>query len=121
MTATVLEPAEWRARAAAHEARVDGWVRPHLERRRLGKKHPVEDFLFTYYPYRPAQLRRWHPGAGVVLAGADPDEFRAGYRTVETGLTVDVDVVLDRRGESARWIRDLLAATASRTAHLGCF
>ena len=28
-------------------------------------KHPVHDFLFTYYSHRPAQLRRWHPGYGV--------------------------------------------------------
>ena len=33
-------------------------------------KHPVHDFLFTYYSQRPAQLRRWHPGYGVALAGA---------------------------------------------------
>ena len=33
------------------------------------KPHPVCDFLFTYYSLRPRQLRRWHPGYGVVLAG----------------------------------------------------
>ena len=33
-------------------------------------KHPVHDFLFTYYSFRPAQLRRWSPGYGVVLADA---------------------------------------------------
>src|SRR5258705_7115935 len=121
MVAAVLDPIAWRARAVAHEAWVEVWLRPHLERRRLGVKHPVEDFLFTYYPYRPAQLRRWHPGAGVVLAGADPEDFGAGYRSVDDGLTVDVDAVLAKRGESVGWIRDLLAATAARPAQLGCF
>jgi hypothetical protein len=34
------------ARRAAHEARVDEWIVPHLARRRRGEKHPVLDFLF---------------------------------------------------------------------------
>ena len=32
--------------------------------------HPVEDFLFRYYNNSPARLRRWHPGAGVLLEDA---------------------------------------------------
>ena len=51
------------------------WVQPHLERRRRGEKHPVHDFLFTYYSQRPAQLRRWHPGLGVELEGAGAIRF----------------------------------------------
>ena len=112
----------WQARAAAHEARVDEWLVSHLERRRLGVKHPVEDFLFTYYSYRPAQLRRWQPGANVVLAGATEAGFGAEYQVVdEVGVSVDIPAVLARRRESVSWIRDLLVATAARPAHLGCF
>jgi hypothetical protein len=101
----VLDRPTWEARRAAHEARVDAWIEPHLARRRLGRRHPVEDFLFTYYSYRPAQLRRWHPGAGIGLAGSG-----AEASTVPT-----------RRAEAIAWIRDLLVATAARTPHLGCF
>jgi hypothetical protein len=100
----VLDRPTWEARRAAHEARVDAWIEPHLARRRLGRKHPVEDFLFTYYSYRPAQLRRWYPGAGVALEGAEGPE-----------------PVPDRRADAIGWVRDLLAATAGRTPHLGCF
>src|SRR5690606_34297071 len=35
----VWPEAVWRARRAAHEARVDGWLRPHLARRRAGARH----------------------------------------------------------------------------------
>jgi hypothetical protein len=104
----VLAQAQWRARAAAHERRVDALLRGHRERRRRGIKHPVEDFLFTYYSYRPAQLRRWRPDAGVRLEGASES-------------TVDVAAELVRRGPTVRWIRDLLAATAGRPAQLACF
>ncbi|MEV0393013.1 3-methyladenine DNA glycosylase [Polymorphospora rubra] len=120
-TVAVLPPAVWRARRAAHEERVDRWLVPHLERRRTGVKHPVEDFLFTYYSYRPAQLRRWHPGAGVTLDGADVAELGRDYRAVADGVTVDTATLWQRRGESVAWIHELLTRTAARPAHLGCF
>ena len=73
----VLDEAVWRARAAAHEARVDALVGDHLARRGAGVKHPVHDFLFTYYSFRPAQLRRWSPGYGVVRSDGDGASLRA--------------------------------------------
>ncbi len=100
---------------------MDGWLRSHRERRQAGRKHPVEDFLFTYYSYRPNQLRRWHPGPGVICSGADPAEFGAEYRSAADGLSVDVEAILAKRGEAVVWMRALLTATASRTPHLGCF
>ncbi|MEV4623592.1 3-methyladenine DNA glycosylase [Asanoa sp. NPDC049573] len=117
----VLAPDAWRARRLAHERRVDGWVEPHLARRRAGERHPVEDFLFTYYSHRPAQLRRWHPGAGVVLAGASVDELGRDYRAEPAGVTVDAAAVRARRATSIDWIRTLLTRTAARPAQLGCF
>ena len=75
----VLDEATWRARAVAHAARVDTWVQPHLARRQAGIKHPVHDFLFTYYSQRPSALRRWHPGWGFSLIDAPEYAERAGY------------------------------------------
>ncbi|MFE9690401.1 3-methyladenine DNA glycosylase [Micromonospora sp. NPDC005806] len=119
--AAALDAADWQARRRAHQERVDAWLAPHLARRRSGVKHPVEDFLFTYYSHRPAQLRRWHPGPGVVLRDADPDEFGPDYRATDAGVTLDSDRVRARRAESIFWIRALLAATAGRPAQFGCF
>ena len=116
-----LDEPVWRARRAAHERRVDAWTAPHLARRKRGEKHPVHDFLFTYYSHRPAQLRRWHPGAGVVLSGADPAEFGPFYVAADGGVTLDTGAVLARRGDSVAWITELLRRTAGREAHFGCF
>ncbi|GAA1875403.1 3-methyladenine DNA glycosylase [Asanoa iriomotensis] len=118
---TVLERPDWVARRHAHERRVDGWVGPHLSRRKAGERHPVEDFLFTYYSHRPAQLRRWHPGAGVALAGATVDELGRDYTAGPAGVVVDTEAVRARRADSIAWIRTLLANTATRPAQLGCF
>ena len=52
--ATVLTRPQWIGLEAAHHERVDALLRGHLDRTRPGKKHPVEDFLFTYYSLRPA-------------------------------------------------------------------
>jgi len=72
---SVLSPEQWRARERAHAERVDAATAEHRARRADGAKHPVEDFLFTYYSYRPNQLRRWLPGAGVILSGATAAEL----------------------------------------------
>ncbi|MFD6091459.1 MULTISPECIES: 3-methyladenine DNA glycosylase [Oerskovia] len=124
---------EWLLLAEAHAERADALTAGWRERRTRGEKHAVEDFLFTYYPTRPAQLRRWHPGAGVTLSGASgrPDGAapllaeRATWRWYgadATGdVTLDVDAFLADRGETVRYARELLSATASRPATLGCF
>ncbi len=122
----VLAAGEWRERESAHHARIDALLAGHLARARRGEKHPVEDFLFTYYSHRPAQLRRWHPGAGVVLAGADGraawrDHAEVDLGDGERGVTVDVRAFVARRGDALAHVRALLAATAVRPAQLGCF
>lgn len=119
---TEMTEARWRERQRLHEERVDFWIAPHLARRSRGEAHPVEDFLFTYYSYRPSALRRWHPGVGVELTNAGADEFggRRGYVVRNDRAFVDPGLVAERTGRT-RWIRDLLAATAARPAQLGCF
>lgn len=117
----VLDEATWRERETTHHDRVDPWVIPHLDRARRGEAHPVHDFLFTYYSHRPAHLRRWHPGVGVVLAGAPPHREWPGYHRVPDGFTVDVDSVLARRGPAIEFLARLLESTAARRPMFGCF
>ena len=123
LSSAVLLPAEeWLPRALAHGQRVDAWVRPHLERRRCGQRHPVEDFLFDYYHLSPAKLRRWHPGAGVVLAGPEAEAYLelASYRRVAGGAEANPDR-LARYAGRLRDVRRLLVATGSRPPSYGCF
>jgi hypothetical protein len=118
----VLDESAWRARAAAHRARVEPWIRPHLERRQRGRTHPVEDFCFTYYSYSPSRLRRWHPGAGSILTGEGARAYLeyAGYRREADGVTADLGRLAERL-PTLRFVRELLTAIASRPARLGCF
>ena len=114
MTEVLPEPV-WRARAAAHEARVDAWTGPVLDRARRGEKHPVEDFLFSYYAHRPGRLRRWSPGPEVVLAGREP---QPPYVPAPGGAVLGPPTARVRR--EAERVADLLERTASRPALYGC-
>ncbi|MCM6772226.1 3-methyladenine DNA glycosylase [Nocardia sp. CDC159] len=130
----VLPEREWRARAAAHRDRVDELIGPYLEMRAAGSKHPVIDFLFTYYGHKPAQLRRWHPGYGVGLENAVEYANSRGYHRVSTdtghtrtgerpmpGVWTADPAFLARRRDTVEFVARLLRATAARPAHLSCF
>lgn len=118
----VAEPT-WQAMRAAHEARVRRWTDPHHQRKARGEKHPVLDFLFTYYSQRPSRLARWTPGLGVVLAGRGARTFldRPGFVEVSDGVTLDPSTVPASRLDTAEFIGTLLGATARRAPQLGCF
>ncbi|MGZ6214178.1 MAG: 3-methyladenine DNA glycosylase, partial [Candidatus Limnocylindria bacterium] len=88
------ETAHETGRAEAHRARLSPYVQPHLARREAGIKHPVHDFLFVYYAFRPAQLLAWSPGAETL-----PEDKRTLVST----------------------LLRLLRATAARTGNVGCF
>jgi hypothetical protein len=119
----VVPSADWRAREQAHQERADALTADHRARSSAGEKHPVWDFLFTYYAYKPARLRRWHPGAGVELAGA-PE--RRDWRWYSRGASPD-SVVPDaalfarEKPELASLIERMLRRTASRPGQFGCF
>mgnify|MGYP000950176076 CR=1 FL=1 len=123
---TILTEAQWTARRDRHHRAVDDLLAGHLHRRAAREKHPVHDFLFTYYSYRPGQLRRWHPGYGTVLLGDATREFRdhPAYERVDVdgrrGIRVRVDV-LDQRRDTIDFVARLLAATAARPPQFGCF
>ena len=116
----VLGPAEWRARRSAHEARADRLVEARRERAQKGERDPVEDFLFTYYPFRFAAVRRWTPGAGVALAEADKLVVDRRFLRGSDGL---VRVALPDAAQAGRldFSLRLCRAVATRAAFHGCF
>lgn len=120
----VLSEARWRALEQAHHDRAQELTAGHRARRAAGRRHPVEDFLFTYYSVSPGRLARWHPGPGVALARAAGTP-RAAWRFYATGpdgtVGLDLDAYRQARGDSAEFIRRLLAATAARPGRFTCF
>ncbi|AEV75305.1 hypothetical protein MycrhN_4824 [Mycolicibacterium rhodesiae NBB3] len=120
VTEVVLDEREWTLREQCHRDRVDNFLRSF--RAPAGQSHPVWDFLFTYYSLRPRQLRTWHPGFGVALAGDAGAAYlgRSGYGPAPAGVGVTRDF-LSGRADTVRFIAGLMRATASRPARLNCF
>lgn len=118
-----LEEDDWHERRAKHKARVRRWIEPRLERAARHECDPVEDFLFEYYPYRPAKLLHWHPGIGVELQGETAREYLSGkdYHETQQGVTVGVSQLSMARIQSIGWIGHLLRRTADRIGAFGCF
>ena len=125
-----------------HEERADALTAAHRQRKQRGEKHAVEDFLFTYYPFSPARLRRWHPGWRVgyeasadldadgnpAIADRGEDGSRSWYRD-EDGADgtlwrrADVERFRDERASALGFIQRLLScsALAARRPEFGCF
>jgi hypothetical protein len=118
----LAEP-EWLARQAAHERRVRAWTDPHQARQARGEKHPVEDFLWEYYRFRPSWLRRWHPGPDVVLLGDAAREFLRWpeYHEADGGIALNPAAFDPKRRDTLVWLLGLLRATAERAPSFGCF
>lgn len=125
MTNRHLPEEHWRALAEEHAQRADALTADHRRRAARGEKHPVEDFLFTYYSYKPAIMRRWHPGPGVELAGAATTD-RAQWRGYVPGgepqsLRVDAEGLESARAQQHALIERILRSTADRAPRFGCF
>ncbi|MGN7859138.1 3-methyladenine DNA glycosylase [Microbacterium sp. 22303] len=121
-----LDRGTWSARADAHAERADALTAEHRARQARREKHPVHDFLFTYYGYKPGQLRRWHPGAGVVLEDAsERAEWRwyspAPAAVPGSAVMPDAAAFAAEKPELARLVHAMLARTAARAGQFGCF
>lgn len=142
MPLTLLTSEAWRAQAEAHEERSGRYALPFARRRERGEKHPVEDFLFTYYTLKPGQFMRWHPGAGTVLLDAaeraDWKFYRAatclelleagmGQQEAErvaasgTAVLVDTGAFAAKRASAVDFTRIILGNTAAKPGFFGCF
>ncbi len=75
-----------------------------------GHKHPVYDFLFEYYSWRPAHLLRWTPGFGVVIEGATPaDVAWREFTPTDNGLSLPASAFPEHRVAYLRWAVEFLA------------
>jgi len=119
----LLPESDWLARQRAHEERVAEWTAPHQARRGRGEKHPVHDFLFDYYRFRPSWLMRWHPGPDMVLQGEAARTFLRWpeYHEAEGGVAVQPGTLEPRRRESLAWMLNLLRLTAERPPQFACY
>ena len=119
--AMFLELDTWRARESAENALVAPFIDAHRARRRRGQKHPVWDFLFDYYPFRPALLSRFSPGIGVELEDAAKFFTRAEWTRTERGAVLDAARFPRHYSNEVHDIVLLLETTQNRAPRHDCF
>jgi hypothetical protein len=123
MSYKVLSAQQWQELREAHRNVVLPWVTPRLERRSLQQSHPVDDFLFEYYPISTNKLLIWHPGFGYALEATELDfeEFPVGsYALVSGQIQIRPDW-LSKNEAIALELVSFLQKTKERPLRTGCF
>lgn len=116
-----LPVAVWKDRAVKHRSTVETITQPMRERKSRGLKHPVYDFLHTYYSFSLGRMEKWHPGVGMILDDEVGHDFPEKYHTRQNGVVfADPAKLTDKGRERLVWIRNLLTLTQNRPPHLAC-
>ena len=117
-----LTQADWRTRNAAYRDRLAPFAEERLARQFAHIKHPINDFLFEYYSFRPAELLRWSPGANVLLEDARPGDIAwREFVPHEGGLILPASTFPDHRLKFLQWAIGYLEAIAERPPSFHCF
>ncbi|MDB6005353.1 MAG: hypothetical protein JWR15_2340 [Prosthecobacter sp.] len=123
----VWDRTQWHERMHAHSARVAAHADAFVDRRSRGAKHPVHDFLFTYYSFAPAKLKQWVPPYGVSLEVTDADleacPWLQSERFIRDGdqLQIDARRFMQREREFAAWVAMLCTRILGRAGRFTCF
>ncbi len=111
----------WESARRSYLASVTPWVEGRLQRASRGEKHPVYDFLFEYYSFRPAHLLRWTPGFGVLLEGATRDDIAwPEFTPTDSGLSLPASAFPEHRISYLSWAVNYLAAVLEREPSFAC-
>jgi len=105
-------------RRIAYAGRVSSVLGEFTQEERIAD--PVEAFLWTYYSYRPRELRRYHPGALEILVDGEEVASWRGYGLRSGGFGVRLDFIKQRR-PTLEFITRFLRTTAKRPAQHNCF
>ncbi len=116
-----LSTKEQLERAALHRASIETITIPMRDRKSRQQRHPVYDFIHTYYSFSLGRLEKWHPGFGVILEADSKSEFPSKYyRRENDKATIDPSLLTTKGRERLSWTKTLLELTQSRPPYLAC-
>ncbi|MGA0882734.1 MAG: 3-methyladenine DNA glycosylase [Burkholderiaceae bacterium] len=114
---------EWQSAAAAHLKQAQHHTLPARERHTTHQPHPIEDFLFGYYPFALSLLEKWHPGVGIPLqrhGEIPPHLLTKHYRVTENRIEADPGTLTNKQRLRLQYTIELLEATRDRAPNYGC-
>jgi len=121
----VIAESEWLELCAAQLEAARVFTTGPRKRRDCGERHPVEDFLFEYYPYPFSLLEQWHPKPGTGIRFSDlealPARFKGRkYRIDGDVCYLDERAITEKERARLRWILSLLRATRNHPPNFAC-
>lgn len=117
----LITASTWQPIAECYRNEIQTITTPMRERKSRHEKHPVYDFLHTYYSFSLGRLERWHPGPNVILQDAPAQLFSKKYYRVENGTALlDPSLLTTKDRQRLTWISNLLKLTQVRPPHLAC-
>lgn len=121
----IIPAAVWQKEAERHFREAIQFTGDARKRRDRGEPHPVEDFLFEYYPYPISLIEQWHPGLGFALEVLDPETMPphlCGKRyKIEAGRCfLAAEQINEKLRARLGWIKNLLEATQAHVPNFGC-
>lgn len=124
---TILPIEIWTAREKRHKALVAPIADAFVTRRGLQLKHPVHDFLFTYYDLSPSKLKHWVPSFEEHLM-VTPEVLEGHPWLNDFWFKVERDILIpktERIKENtrglARFVAELCQSILERPYRLTCF
>lgn len=119
----VIDESLWLVRKQKYVESLEVIVNAHQLRSLNNEKHPIVDFLFEYYHFKPAKLLSWSPGIGVTLAGTQALTFLSSKHFCESssGVYVNPCRFPEQRMVGLNWVINLLESTHARKPGFGCF
>lgn len=123
----IVEYLEFKQKVTSLLALVGGVADAFLARRSLHIKHPVYDFLFTYYPFSPLKLKQWVPALRQTLV--IPDDEKENYPWLnalcfiheENRVALNPNRFTDSMRGLTQFAIELAENISKRPSRFGCF
>lgn len=121
----LLSLEDWTQRAKVHRELVSPIADAFLHRRGVGQKHPVYDFLFTYYTFSPAKLKQWVPSFEEALSVNEKEDCSCfhehWFKLGRNVLRLNLERLQGQALALAGFIEELCKAILKKTPRFGCF
>jgi len=117
----------WLTLRQTHLTRVATAADAFVQRRSREEKHPVHDFLFTYYNFSPAKLKQWLPPLGVTLELTATDLVELPWLLKvpviheSDQLKLKAQAIKPHLKDLARWVMTLCDNIQMRAPRFRCF
>jgi len=118
---------EWRAKVLSHASLVGKLADAFVNRRSRQLKHPVHDFLFTYYTFSPQKLKQWVPRFNESLVFSEEDFLEAPwlkdkrFRIKDDSLHADLEAMGPHVKRLLSFVKQLCTNIVARPRHMGCY